>query len=119
MNDSIVEDHWHAWARVAELPRSGLPAGQGVIRSLNEDFVVEEVPVQLPEGAGEHLWLWVEKRGENTEAVAKRLARAAGVKPVAVGYAGRKDRNALARQWFSVHLPGVAGDSVPPGFETE
>ncbi len=119
MNDSIVEAAWHAWARVAELPRSDLPAGRGVIRSRGDDFVVEEVPVQEPEGTGEHLWLWVEKRGENTEVVAKRLARAAGVKPVAVGYAGRKDRNALTRQWFSVHLPGEAGDSTPPGFETE
>lgn len=119
MTDSIAEGAWRAWARVAELPRSGLPAGRGVIRSRAEDFVVEEVPVQLPDGAGEHLWLWVEKRGENTEAVAKRLTRAAGVKSVAVGYAGRKDRNALTRQWFSVHLPGETGDSAPQGFESE
>ncbi|MEJ2631205.1 MAG: tRNA pseudouridine(13) synthase TruD [Acidihalobacter sp.] len=120
MNDAVSEPSWRAWARVAELPRSGQVAGRGVIRGQAEDFIVEEVPVQEPEGAGEHLWLWVEKRVENTEAVAKRLARAAGVKPMAVGYAGRKDRHALTRQWFSVHLPGgVGGEAPPSGFETE
>lgn len=93
------------WARVAELPRSAVPAGRGVIRLAPGDFVVEEIPVQEPDGRGEHLWLWVEKQGENTEWVAGQLARAFGVKPVAVGYAGRKDRHALTRQWFSVHCP--------------
>ncbi|MEJ2480153.1 MAG: tRNA pseudouridine(13) synthase TruD [Acidihalobacter sp.] len=119
MNDSVAEQPWRTWARVAELPRSGVVAGRGLIRRETGDFVVEEIPVQQPDGAGEHLWLWVEKQGENTEAVAKRLARAAGVRPVAVGYAGRKDRHAVTRQWFSVHLPGTFGDAVPPGFETD
>lgn len=118
MNDALVDEPWRTWARVAELPRSGVSAGGGVIRTEVEDFVVEEIPVQSPEGRGEHLWLWVEKCEENTEAVAKRLARAVGVKPVAVGYAGRKDRHALTRQWFSVHLPGSAAEEVPSGFET-
>jgi len=47
----------------------------------------------------------VEKRLCNTEQVAKALARAAGVRPRDVGYAGRKDRVAVTRQWFSV--PGL------------
>lgn len=114
-----AESPWLSWAQVAELPRAGEPAGQGLIRARSDDFVVEELPVQEPEGTGEHLWLWVEKRGENTEAVAKRLARAAGVKPLAVGYAGRKDRHAVTRQWFSVQLPGGDDAAVPPGFENE
>ncbi|APZ44663.1 tRNA pseudouridine(13) synthase TruD [Acidihalobacter ferrooxydans] len=95
------------------MPRSGASAGHGVIRAQRTDFIVEELPVQEPSGEGEHLWLWVEKQGENTEAVARRLARAAGVKPLAVGYAGRKDRHALTRQWFSVPLP--RGQAWPAG----
>lgn len=86
----------------------GGPAGHGVIRSTPEAFQVEEVLGFDPEGQGEHVFLWVEKRGENTEWVAKQLARLAGVPPRAVGYAGLKDRHALTRQWFSVHLPGRA-----------
>ena len=52
--------------------------------------------------------MWVEKRNLNTEEAARRLARAAGVPAKAVSYAGLKDRQALTRQWFSLHLPGKA-----------
>jgi len=71
----------------------------------NEDFIVTELPLQLPCGAGEHLWLDIEKNGANTAFVAQRLAEAAGVQDVDVGYAGLKDRYAITRQWFSIYLP--------------
>ncbi len=67
-----------------------------------EDFVVEELASREPEGRGPHTHLWIEKRETTTEAVAKQLARKLGVHSREVGYAGRKDRNAVARQWFSV-----------------
>ncbi len=75
------------------------------IRSRPEDFLVEELPLYPPAGEGEHTYLWVEKRLRTTDQVARDLARAAGVSPREVGYAGRKDRIAVARQWFSV--PGL------------
>src|SRR5690606_30759201 len=50
------------------------------------------------------------KRDVDTEVVARALARAAGVAPRDVGYAGRKDRRALARQWLSV--PGLAPEDA-------
>lgn len=71
-----------------------------------EDFVVEELPAYEPQGEGEHTFLWIEKRLRNTDDVARELARAAGVAPRDVGYAGRKDRFAVARQHFSV--PGLS-----------
>jgi len=67
-----------------------------------EDFVVEEIPAYPPSGEGGHTFVLVEKRGRTTEAVARELARAAAVRPRDVGYAGRKDRHAVTRQWFSV-----------------
>ena len=70
-----------------------------------EDFVVDEVPLYPPSGEGEHTFVRVEKRLCNTEQVASALAREAGVRPRDVGYAGRKDRVAIARQWLSV--PGL------------
>jgi tRNA pseudouridine13 synthase len=70
-----------------------------------EDFVVEEIPAYAPAGTGGHAFLLVEKRGRTTESVARELARAAGVRPGDVGYAGRKDRHAITTQWFSV--PGL------------
>ncbi len=70
-----------------------------------EDFVVAEIPLYAPSGRGDHTFVCIEKRGRTTEQVARDLARVAGVRSGDVGYAGRKDRAALARQWFSV--PGL------------
>ncbi len=90
-------------------PRAHGPAcGQALLKATAEDFQVDEVLDIELSGQGEHLWLWVEKRGLNTEEAARRLARAAGVPQRAISYAGLKDRQALTRQWFSLHLPGKA-----------
>jgi tRNA pseudouridine13 synthase len=83
-------------------PASGASA---TLKNLNEDFVVTELPLQPPAGAGEHLWLEVEKNGANTAFVAQQLAAAAGVQDRDVGYAGLKDRYAITRQWFSIYMP--------------
>ena len=90
-------------------PRAhGEVCGQAVLKECAEDFQVDEV-LDIPlSGAGEHLWLWVEKRNLNTEEAARRIARAAGVPLKTISYAGLKDRQALTRQWFSLHLPGKA-----------
>src|SRR5512145_903179 len=90
-------------------PRAyGDALGTAVLKAIAEDFQVDEV-LDIPlSGQGEHLWLWVEKRGLNTEEAARRLARAAGVSQRNISYAGLKDRQALTRQWFSLHLPGKA-----------
>lgn len=91
----------------APLPRAcGVPPLQARLRSTPEDFLVEEILGYDAEGAGEHALLWVEKRGANTDWVARELAKFAGVSPVAVGYAGMKDRHAVTRQTFSVQLAG-------------
>jgi len=83
-------------------PASGACA---TLKLLNEDFIVTELPLQLPSGEGEHIWLDIEKNGANTVFVAQQLAQAAGVQEKDVGYAGLKDRHAITRQWFSIHLP--------------
>ncbi len=84
----------------------GPPPLKARLRSTPEDFVVEEILGYDAEGAGEHALLWVEKRGANTDWVARELAKFAGVSQVAVGYAGMKDRHAVTRQTFSVQLAG-------------
>ncbi len=76
-------------------------------KTVVEDFVVDErLPFDLS-GEGEHAWLQIEKRNNNTDWVAKLLAKAARVRSRCVGYAGLKDRHGLTSQWFSVHLPGM------------
>lgn len=91
------------------LPRAwGGVAGRGRLRVTAEDFLVEEVLGFEPEGEGEHLYLFIEKKGLNTQQLAERLQRLCGVRAMDIGYAGLKDRRAVTRQWFSVHLPGGA-----------
>ncbi|MEW6445343.1 MAG: tRNA pseudouridine(13) synthase TruD [Pseudomonadota bacterium] len=80
----------------------GYPALSGRLRSVPEDFVVDEVLGFVPEGRGEHLWLAIRKRGENTAWIAKRLSRIAGCSERDVGYSGLKDRHAVTTQWFSL-----------------
>ena len=72
------------------------------IRTLPEDFEVEEIPRFTPTGQGAYALLWVEKRLANTEDVAKALASALRLGPDDVAYAGRKDRRAVTRQFFSL-----------------
>ncbi len=98
----------------APLPRAyGAAVLRAAIRSVPEDFRVEEIPLFEPTGEGEHLLLTVEKRGMNTAFAARRIAAWAGLPEHAVSYAGLKDRHAVTRQWFSVHLPRrVAPDTA-------
>lgn len=94
---------------MSDLPYAhGMPPLAAQLRSTPEDFLVEEILGYEADGEGEHALLWVEKRGANTDWVARELARFAGVPPVAVGYAGLKDRHAVTRQAFSVQLAGKA-----------
>ncbi len=79
------------------------------IRSIPEDFEVEESLLYALEGSGPHLYLKIEKRLCNTDDVARSLARALDLHRRDVGYAGRKDRLAVTRQWFSVPARAAAG----------
>ncbi|WP_337881422.1 tRNA pseudouridine(13) synthase TruD [Rheinheimera sp.] len=83
----------------------GKPKGQALLRVQPDDFVVEETLSFTPTGAGEHLLLFIEKIGQNTQFVAKQLADIVGCKARQVSYAGLKDRHAVTRQWFCVPFP--------------
>lgn len=96
----------------------GSPSAQGKIRCVPEDFIVTENLAFEPSGAGEHAFLQIEKTSENTEYVARQLARFANARPRDVGFAGLKDRHAVTSQWFSVWLPGKA-DPDWTQFETD
>ena len=94
------------WARAL-----GAPLIAGRIRETCADFsVVEHLDIELS-GDGEHDWLQVRKTDANTHWVAEQLARCAAIPARDVGYAGLKDRRAVATQWFSVRRkPGVTPD---------
>lgn len=96
----------------------GPPSAQALFRSVPEDFQVDEdLGIDLT-GAGEHLYLQLRKRGQNTLWLARELARFCGVRNFDVGYSGLKDRQAVTTQWFSVYLPkGLQSDLS--GFQPE
>lgn len=77
----------------------------GSLKLNNADFIVTELPLALPSGEGEHIWVQVKKDGANTAFVAQRIAEYAGVKENDVGYAGLKDRYAITEQGFSIYFP--------------
>lgn len=88
-----------------DFPRAyALKRARGVIKQQAEDFYVEENLFPELMAQGEHVWLCIEKLGQNTEYVAERIAVFAGVKTMDVGFSGLKDRWARTRQWFSVYL---------------
>lgn len=82
-----------------------LPGTGGFAKMTPEDFVVEELPAYLPSGEGQHLYVWIEKRGLTTQEAVALIARAAGVSEKNVGYAGQKDKSAVTRQWLSIVTP--------------
>lgn len=92
------------WQAIAfEPPRVfGTPVASGILRATPEDFVVEEDLGFTASGSGQHVLLQVRKRNANTQWVARELARLCGCHPRDVGFAGLKDRRAVAVQWFTV-----------------
>ena len=98
---SEVPDEWRRLA--LDPPRAfGPPPVSGRIRVSADDFCVEEELGFAPQGSGSHRLLRVRKRDANTEWVARELAKFARCPVRDVGFAGLKDRHAVATQWFSV-----------------
>jgi tRNA pseudouridine13 synthase len=77
----------------------------GTLRTTDEDFVVDEELPYAPSGAGDHVFVRIEKRGTTTVDAARALARALGVRDRDIGIAGMKDRHAVTRQWLSLPPP--------------
>src|SRR5687768_12899537 len=87
------------------------PGIGGVTRAQPEDFRVEERPLYLPCGQGEHLYLRVTKRGLSTPEMVKQFASVLGVKAKCIGVAGLKDARAVTTQMISVQ--GVKAEIIP------
>jgi len=77
-----------------------------VLKSRPEDFrVIEELGFE-PGGNGEHLFLWIEKTAMSTHELIEQVASDFSIPPKHIGYSGLKDKQAVTRQWLSLHLPG-------------
>lgn len=81
------------------------PEATALLRQQPDDFIVEEQLNFTPSGSGEHVLLYIEKTGQNTQFVAKQLAELTGLRARDISYAGLKDRHAVTRQWFCFKWP--------------
>jgi tRNA pseudouridine13 synthase len=88
-----------------------LPRGR--IKETPEDFVVEEIPAYVAVGAGDHVFVTLRKRDVTTLDAVRALASACGCDPREAGFAGMKDRRAVATQTISLKPPrGVPAAEV-------
>jgi tRNA pseudouridine13 synthase len=89
--------------RVAELPYATAKSlsARGKIRTVAEDFRVEELPAYPPSGQGEHVFVQFEKSGLTTQEAVARIASVLHVDARAAGVAGQKDKHAVTTQWAS------------------
>src|SRR5690606_38979283 len=90
----------------------GPPVLAARMRARLADVEVDELDGLAPDGAGGPRQVARQKRARDPAFAAQRIARWAGVPDVAVGHAGLKDRHAVTRQRFSVHLPGREAPDV-------
>lgn len=87
-----------------------VPGIGGRMRVAPEDFQVEERPLYLPCGEGEHLYIKVTKRLLSTPDLVRRISSTVGVKAQGIGTAGLKDARAVTTQMLSLH--GVTPDRL-------
>ncbi|HLL25923.1 MAG TPA: tRNA pseudouridine(13) synthase TruD [Kofleriaceae bacterium] len=84
---------------------SDLPGIGGVLRTTDEDFIVDEELPYAASGTGDHVFVHLEKRGMTTPQAVQAVARALRIRGRDIGVAGMKDRHAVTRQWVSLPPP--------------
>lgn len=66
------------------------------------DFVVKEIPLYEASQSGEHLMLYVRKKGLSTFELIKILSNTLGIKSKHIGYAGLKDKAPTTYQYLTI-----------------
>jgi len=74
----------------------------GTIKTCEEDFLVEELPLYTPCESGTHIYAQIEKKGISTMDALAKIANVLQITRREIGYAGLKDARAVTRQWISI-----------------
>ncbi len=83
----------------------------GKLRSVPEDFVVEEIPFPEKGGTtGPYLICRLTKTNWELQHAIKEIAKRLGISHRRIGWAGTKDRNAVTQQMISIYK--VSADQV-------
>ncbi len=83
----------------------GGPLGRAEVAYQAQDFRVDEQLGFSASGDGPHLLIQIQKTGLSTTEAIRRLAQFWSIAPRDFGYAGRKDRSAVTRQWLTLPWP--------------
>jgi tRNA pseudouridine13 synthase len=89
------------WTALNRITADIVPVA-GLLKSVPEDFEVEEIPDGPLSGSGEHLYVWLEKRDLAAHLMLQRLQRVLNVDAREIGTAGMKDARAVTRQHVSL-----------------
>jgi tRNA pseudouridine13 synthase len=84
------------------LSTTDLPGVGGAIKTRDEDFFVQEIPLYEPSGEGEHVYCEIQKVGIPTFSAVHAIADALNLSSRDIGYAGMKDARAISRQVLSI-----------------
>ena len=79
-----------------------------------EHFSVHELPRYRASGEGEHCFVHILKVGRSTDEALEALAQGSSVPVEGIGYAGRKDRDAVSTQWLSLPCTPEEVSSADP-----
>lgn len=108
-SDGVSDDQPLSNSDVLPFLTRGLGIG-GLLKQSPEDFFVDEIPAYEACGEGEFLFLHIEKRGISTPDLLRHIEHVLSLKQADVGCAGRKDAQAVTRQFVSV--PASVGDLI-------
>jgi tRNA pseudouridine13 synthase len=112
----VFPSTYYYMENVSAFLTADLPGTGGVIKMLDTDFFVEELPRYPAAGAGTHTFVFIEKKGLGTREALARISLALGIPRRVIGTAGLKDTHAVTRQWISVeHVPPerIAALNIP------
>jgi tRNA pseudouridine13 synthase len=115
MTDELIKRLTFRWEDFPPLTQT--VGSGGVIRSVPEDFRVDEIPLYLPAGHGSHTYVKVQKCGLTTRDLVVALLQE-GLSEKEIGVAGLKDKQAITSQWLSVpkrHEAALAALERLPG----
>ena len=84
-------------ARIGECPLA-----TALLKVHCQDFRVQELPLYVANGTGEHLFLWVRKQDVSASHLIHVLSQQLKVRQADIGIAGQKDRRAITEQYVSV-----------------
>jgi len=82
---------------------SDAPGIGGRLRSVAEDFIVEEIPLPPPAAAGPYLICRLTKKNWEHQHAIREIARRLGISHRRIGWGGTKDRRAITTQFISIY----------------